>query len=226
MDGPASRISLLCPRLFFCVNEACVDPLFLCTGPVAGCCMLCPWRPWCLFHSLTHSLTNPPTHALNAVPSLFLFSLLSSLLPLLHGGSVVISRKLFPRTRRDCAIHVHSRQHHVPYIDFTDSHIIPQLLLTRICHGHVRGPLVAQPPQSRGHGEQDDGAQGADDARVEVGRALAGGPAQVAEGTGPESRARAGHCGCCAAGAYVRACVMRFGACSRGGKGGVLVSCC
>lgn len=67
---------------------------------------------------------------------------------------------------------------------------------TWICHGHGGDLLVAQPSAGRGHGEEDDGAEGADDARVEVGRALAGGPVEVAEGTGPEARAWAGHLFC------------------------------
>lgn len=48
------------------------------------------------------------------------------------------------------------------------------VLCTRICRGHGRRAHVAQAPQYRGHGEEGDGAGGADGEGPEVGRSLAG----------------------------------------------------
>jgi len=64
---------------------------------------------------------------------------------------------------------------------------------TGIGHGDDGSIRVAEPAAERRHGEEHDRAGGGDDARVEVGGTLAGGPAQVAEGLDPEVRGGVGH---------------------------------
>lgn len=67
--------------------------------------------------------------------------------------------------------------------------------LTRVCDGDGRRVVVANEVSDGGDDGQLDGAEGAEDDGPEVGWLLAGCPAAVANGPGPESgRCGGGHC--------------------------------
>ena len=66
---------------------------------------------------------------------------------------------------------------------------------TRICHGDRGRVLVADQTAQRWCNDKRQRRAGGDDARPEVGRALAGSPAEVADGTGVETGDGGRHAG-------------------------------